>query len=342
MRRWAGRLPEWGGGLLSCAYGQGHVAARTFGRMADTKHVLPSGEQWRIEHGEWSAVVVEVGGGLRDLTRAQAPLIHGYAEHEASNSGRGQVLVPWPNRIADGTYVFGGCQRQLALTEPERHNASHGLVSWVRWQVREASTDRIVVGTILPPQPGWDWILDVATEYTLDDDGLRVVPTVTNLGRDVAPFGYGAHPYLTAGETRVDSSALQVPARSRLLVDPERLLPDPHAVPVPVEAAVDFRSSRLLGGTELDVAFTELVPDKDGCWRVRLQHGERETVLWADAEAFPWVQVFTGDPLPEPLSRVSGVAVEPMTCPARAFETGRDLINLQPGGTWTGRWGITG
>lgn len=310
--------------------------------MTDTKPVRPSGEQWRITHGEWSAVVVEVGGGLRELTRGQASVIHGYGEHEASNSGRGQTLVPWPNRIADGTYTFGGSERQLALTEPARHNASHGLVSWMRWQVREASPNRIVVGALLPPQPGWDWTLDVATEYTLDDDGLRVVPTVTNLGRDAAPFGYGAHPYLTAGETRVDSAALQVPARSRLVVDPDRLLPNPKAEPIPVEAAIDFRSSRMLGETELDVAFTDLIPDADGCWRVRLQHGQRESVLWADAEVFPWVQVFTGDPLPPSLSRVSGVAVEPMTCPARAFETGRDLVILQPGATWTGPWGITG
>jgi aldose 1-epimerase len=39
------------------------------------------------------------------------------------------------------------------------------------------------------------------------------------------PFGYGAHPYLTVGESTVDEVALTVPAASYLEVDDDRLLP---------------------------------------------------------------------------------------------------------------------
>ncbi len=303
---------------------------------------MASGEQWSISCGDLSAVVVQVGGGVRALTRAGVPLLYGYGEHDMCDSGRGQILVPWPNRIADGSYRFGGVERQLSLTEPERHNASHGLVSWARWDLRERCADRLVVGMVLAPQPGWDWILDVSTEYALTRDGLSITPKVTNLGSQPAPFGYGAHPYLTAGEARVDDASLHVPARSRLLVDPERLLPSLDAEPVPVDGALDLREPRPLGQTALDLAYTDFEADPDGCWRVRLSHADRSTVLWAQADAFPWAQVFTGDPLPGKLSRASGVAVEPMTCPPRAFESGRDLITLQPGGTWTARWGIQG
>ena len=38
--------------------------------------------------------------------------------------------MPWPNRITDGQYERDGRSQQLALTEPARHNAIHGLVRW--------------------------------------------------------------------------------------------------------------------------------------------------------------------------------------------------------------------
>jgi aldose 1-epimerase len=48
--------------------------------------------------------------------------------------------------------------------------------------------------------------------------------------------------------------------------------------------------------------------------------------------------VFTGDPLPD-VSRRS-LAVEPMTCPPNAFRSGKDLIQLEPGQSFSSSWGI--
>ncbi len=59
--------------------------------------------------------------------------------------------------------------------------------------------------------------------------------------------------------------------------------------------------------------------------------------LWLD-EAYGYLQLFTGDPLPDVDRR--SLAVEPMTCPPNAFRTGESLIRLEPGGAFTGRWGI--
>jgi aldose 1-epimerase len=50
--------------------------------------------------------------------------------------------------------------------------------------------------------------------------------------------------------------------------------------------------------------------------------------------------VFTSDSLAPPRWRAS-VAVEPMTCPADAFNSGVDLIVSAPGETWRGSWGIS-
>ena len=56
---------------------------------------------------------------------------------------------------------------------------------------------------------------------------------------------------------------------------------------------------------------------------------------------FRYLQVYTGDTLEPEERRRQGIAIEPMTCPANAFRSGVDLIGLEPGGSWRGRWGIS-
>lgn len=296
----------------------------------------PSGEQWTIRHGDQEATIVEIGGGLRRYVVSGADVLHGYAEDARADAGRGQVLMPWPNRIRDGRYSFRGTGQQLPLTEVDRHNAIHGLVRWAHWSLVDHSESSATVGYRLLPQPGWDGMLDLAITYALADDGLTVTPSATNIGPSAAPFGYGAHPYLTVGEQAVDDVTLTIPGATRLDVD-DRLLPEARE---PATGAFDFRRARRVGPAVLDTAYTDLSVS-DGRWAVRLSLGARTTTLWAQAEAFGYVQVFTGDTLPEGKARMSGIAVEPMTCPAGAFTTGDSLVALEPGDTWSGTWGVT-
>lgn len=309
--------------------------------MGRVETYSPSGEQWTIRHGDHEVVVVEVGGGLRTYTHAGREVLHGYPADEQSAGGRGQLLIPWPNRVRDGRYSFGGAGTlQLGLTEPERDNAIHGLVRWAIWSVVERAEEAVTVGYRLRPQQGWSWALDLTVRYALDDDGLTVTPSVRNVGVTPAPFGFGAHPYLTAGEQRVDELSLTVPAARAVEVD-DRLIPTGTRS---VEGTdVDYRGTRQIGGAVLDQGFTGLSPDVDGRWRVRIEEpaNGRSTVLWAEADAYPYTQVFTGDTLREPLRRTSGVAVEPMSCPANALASGDGLVVIEPGAEWTASWGIT-
>ena len=95
----------------------------------------PSGEQWTLRHGRQEATVTEVGGGLRTFTVDGVDVVAGYAEDEFCLAGRGQVLMPWPNRIRDGRYAFAGVNHQLAITEIPLSNSNHGLVRWLPWQL---------------------------------------------------------------------------------------------------------------------------------------------------------------------------------------------------------------
>ncbi len=309
----------------------------------------PSGEQWTIRYGEQEAVVVQVGGGLRTYRSAGRDVLHGYAESARADAGRGQVLMPWPNRIRDGRYTFAGIDRQLSLTEVARRNASHGLVRWAQWSLSQHDSDAVVVEHTLRPQPGWDWTLHLQVAYTLSDDGLMVTPSATNLSDTAAPFGYGAHPYLTAGEDQVDQLRLTVPGKRTITVD-DRLIPIGSAAVA--DSPYDFRAGRPIGDARLDHCYAKLDGEGEGegegegagagRWSVEVAHGDRRTSLWADAERFPFAQVFTGDSLSASSARRTGVAVEPMTCPSNAFESGEGLLTLQPGQTWTATWGVAG
>jgi len=301
---------------------------------------LPSGEQWTIRHGDHQAVVVEVGAGLRSYVFGGGDVLAGYPQNSRCSAGRGQLLMPWPNRIRDGRYTFAGRGHQLALTEPDRVNAMHGLVRWAIWSVLEQGEDSVTLGYRLRPQPGWEWSLDLSVTYALTAAGLTVTPCARNVGTEAAPFGFGAHPYLSVGEDRVDEVEITIPAAAVLEVD-ERLLPLGLAAVDGTER--DFRQRRRLGGLVLDTAFTNIVGDSDGCWRVSLAHPRtgRVVSLWADVAAYQWLQVFTGDSLPLASRRVSGIAVEPMTCPPDAFNSGHDLLVLEPGQEFAAPWGIT-
>jgi len=296
----------------------------------------PSGEQIEIAFGDQRAVVVEVGGGLRAYSSAGRELLDGYPSDGQIVSGRGQVLIPWPNRLQDGAYEFEGRRHQLPLTEVEHQNAIHGLVRWAGWRVGEREQSRVVMEHVIHPQPGYPFSLAVSIEYALSEQGLSVATTATNLGPGPCPYGAGAHPYLTLGTPTVDSIVLTAPGRAVLRSD-ERGIPIDQ---VTVEGTeYDFRKPRAIGATRLDHCFTDLERD-GGLARIELRGPDESggLTLWMD-EAYGYLMLFTGDPLPDVNRR--SLAVEPMTGPSNAFSSGEAVIRLEQGGSFTSTWGLT-
>lgn len=296
----------------------------------------PSGEQIEVVLGDQRAAIVGIGAGLRTYSAGGREILDGYAAGEVSSSGRGQVLIPWPNRLEDGVYEFDGRRHQLPLTEPSLGNSIHGLVRKVPWTVVARERDRAVLEHALESSPGYPFSLSLAIEYALTESGLRVTTTATNTGSAACPFGSGQHPYLTVGTHTVDTAVLRAPGRTVLQVN-ERQIPVGRVSVKGTE--YDFRIPRAIGGTRLDDAFTDLERGEDGLARVELRNPDGGSVtFWAD-ETYRYIQLFTGDPLPDVARR--SLAVEPMTCPPNAFRTGEALIRLEPGETCTSTWGIT-
>ncbi|WP_351224830.1 gluconokinase, GntK/IdnK-type [Streptomyces sp. NPDC002133] len=297
-----------------------------------------TGEQWELRHGPHTAVVAQLGSALRHYSVGGRPVLAGFDAHTPITGGRGQLLVPWPNRVGGGRYTWNGLDLQLPLTEPTRSNAIHGLLRWTPWNLLEHGEDVVRAGTTLFPQPGYPFLLRITAEYRLGPGGLAVTVTATNLGETVAPYGAGQHPYLTVGTDLVDEAVLTVPARQWLRTD-ERGLP---VAGEPVEGtSYDFRTARPIGDLALDTAFAGLDRDSSGRVAVRLAHpsGQHGVELWL-GEGAEYVQVFTGDTLPEAERRRS-VAVEAMSCPPDAFRSGTAVAALDPGSRHVLRWGLT-
>jgi aldose 1-epimerase len=296
----------------------------------------PSGEQVELRYGEQRATVVEVGGGLREYSAGGHDLLDGYAIGEMSSSGRGQLLIPWPNRVKNGRYEFGGEEHQLPLDDVPEQDAIHGLVRWAAWTVAEREPHRVVMAHRLHPQPGYPFMLDLTAGYRLSDGGLEVQTTATNAGPGAAPYGSGAHPYLRLGSETVDTLLLRVPAQTVLRSDDRGIPVDS----TPVEGTeFDFRTPRPIGATRLDHAFTDLQRDANAQTRVTLHDPASGTglALWLD-DSHSHLMVFTGDSVPSVKRR--SIAIEPMTCPPNAFRSGEHLVVLEPGASFTSRWGI--
>jgi aldose 1-epimerase len=292
-----------------------------------------SGTRVPLRSGGYAAEIATVGATLRSLTVDGRDLVVPFAEDEVRPLYRGVVLVPWPNRVVDGRYTFDGSMQQLPLTEPDRGHALHGLVCWSDFRVVARSTAAVTLETEVVAQTGYPHPLRVEVEYLLTDDGLETRITTTNVGDSRAPYGASAHPYLVAGPGRVDDWTLELAADEVLEVDPERLIPQGLA-PV-ADGPFDFATARRIGDRFIDHAFTGLRAHRA---RVVAADGHGTELRW-DAVA-PWVQVHTGD-RPEPEYHRAGLAVEPMTCPPDAFNSGTDLIVLEPGESHSLTWTIS-
>ena len=292
-----------------------------------------SGEQFVIADGDDAATVVEIGGGLRRYARAGRDVTFTYGDDDLPPKCCGAVLVPWPNRLREGSYTFDGTSYQLALTEPAQRNAIHGLARWARWSCIRHEPSVCTMALDIPPQTGWPFEVHVEVTYAISStQGLTVTTLVTNRGERRAPFGIGFHPYLAVAPRSLSDVTLQLPASQRLVVDD---------VQIPIGhqdvggTAYDFRAGRRLGALRLDDAFAG-VAMTEGRAVVDVKVGKQGARVWFDS-SFSYVQVFTADVLG---GGQPGIAVEPMTCPADAFNTGAGLIILEPGSVWTGAWGI--
>lgn len=238
------------------------------------------GKTIHLQAGHYEAKIVTVGAGLAELMHHGRHIVIPHKPEEMPLAHLGKVLVPWPNRVADGCYQHNGKTFQLAVNDPISHTAIHGLLAWRDWQINQQSASEVSLMIFLPPSYGYPFAL-------------------------IAPYGAGAHPYLTCNLHPIDDCELTLPTSEETCS--ER----------------DFTTPRIIAQTTIDHTFRTLPPDAE--WEVRITSQSQNMSTFLRSHQ-PWLQIYTG----EKLAR-RGLAVEPMTCPPDAFNSGINLIHLAPG-----------
>lgn len=283
-----------------------------------------SGREIVVQAGDYEARIVTVGAGLAGLRYHGHELVVPHGVGECPPGYLGKVLMPWPNRIAGGSYTWEGTSYDLPVDEPTFGTSLHGFVAFQEWEIAEATVSSVILTTLIAPRYSYPWTLLASARYSLDAQrGLTVKLSATNIGEGTAPYGVGFHPYLAVDDTRADELELTNPAS---------IIYEANASMIPVAAhdvasfGLDFRSPTLIGGSRLDHAFAGL---PEGTWTVTLRNPDSGVGVSLSSHA-RWLQVYSADYI----GRV-GVAVEPMSCPPNAFNSGTDVVALGEGETHT-------
>lgn len=295
-----------------------------------------TGMQYRLERAGAEAIVVGLAGALRTYRVGGEDLTEPYGEDTIPPAGNGIQMTPWPNRVAGARWELDGRTQQLDVTEPGRGHASHGLLRNTQLMLESKTPHRVSLRGEIHPQHGWPFRLTHRVSYALEADGaLTVTQTLTNHSAQAAPAAFGSHPFLRIGDVPSEKLTLTVDAAQWIEADPETLIP--VGTREAAGTAVDFRTGRPVGSGPLDVCLTGLAAE-GGRHEARLTTPDGRTLtLWSDP-VFAYTHVFVTDRLP---GRDAAVAVEPMTAPADALNSGQGLHWLEPGQSLEGRWGLT-
>src|SRR5579864_2993671 len=92
-----------------------------------------TGTQYEIEAGEYRATVTELGAGLRGLRFGETHLLT----------------------------TFDGAEYHLALSEPARDNAIHGLTRWVPWTRTAHDRDEVTLRCLPLGHQGYPFAVQI-------------------------------------------------------------------------------------------------------------------------------------------------------------------------------------
>ena len=270
----------------------------------------------------YSLSVLRNEGRLAKLESLGRPLIEQYDPKDIRNMYHGDLLAPWPNIIRDGIYAIRATKFQLAINKVAKNNSLHGLINALTWKVAIRSDSAVRLRTTLEISEQYPTSIDFEVEHELVDKGLIWKLLATNTGEQEVPYGASIHPYLVADpQATVNEWKLQMPSTQYLEVDPERLWPTSL-----IECSTrnfDFHKGKNIEDLIIDHAFK--IDSKDQRQRVELT-STKGTGVWMEYDSTSkWIQIHTSD-RDNGIGSLKCLAVEPMSCPPDAFNSGIDIV----------------
>ncbi len=257
----------------------------------------------RKSEGASSMAVISVeGAALLKLVLNGIPIVDASNVESPSSIKFGSLLAPWPNRLAQGKYAFRGMEFQSRKLD-SFGNAIHGLLYDRHLIVADKTENKIVLEHQFGEDSFYPFEVHLSVAYELLPNELLVTAIAENQGNP-APFGIGFHPYFLAGE----NLKVSAPFTDRIIVD-ENLIPKSLEKINGLEYSSGELDSCFLGSNEVSLQTDNYSIS------LRLLEGFTHTMLYR-----PRLQV--GESL---------IAIEPMSCPANAFNTDIDAVVLQSG-----------
>lgn len=311
---------------------------------AMTKTTTPDTEI-TIAFDNQRAVLSPWGASLRryflvDAGGREIDIVWGYSGGSQKKGGQGDVLIPFPGRIAGGRYSFDGEVFQLERNDKEGPNAIHGFVRMLPWQVSRAGTNRVEFDITLEAEQygskGYPFALAIRVIYFLDDKGLSCSFEVQNVGTRTAPVGVGFHPYFTVGTALIDEAEARIPAASYIEFN-EKLVPTGKILTA-AGTEWDYRNARRIGDKRFNHCYVQLDRDAEGLATASLRDaGSGRVIDVLMDRSFSAIVVYTGDAIADAPRRA--FAIEPMTCASDAFNHPEwGLKRLASGEKYSGRY----
>ena len=115
----------------------------------------------------------------------------------------GFPLVPYSNRIGQGTFQWRGKLVTLARNFPPEPHAIHGVGFERPWELQTRSSDSAVLRLTHRPDAAWPWAFEARQRITLTDDLLILEFEAVNLESQAVPLAFGHHPYFPRSGARL-------------------------------------------------------------------------------------------------------------------------------------------
>ena len=291
--------------------------------------------------GHLTAVIAQVGAGLRSLKLNGTEFIESCEPDEIAPYCAGIVMSPWVNRLDGGKWTYKGQVLDVPITIHDQQNANHGLLEFAEYhlisRVDTTEESSVLLGATIQPRRGYPFLVETTVKYALHADGLTVTHGAVNRSVESAPYAVGGHPYFKISGTPTEQLVLQSPAASIIDVD-ERQIPTGRSSVAGTR--FDVRAGQRIGANFFDHNFADLEREADGLAHTYLRSDNGGQIdVWQDA-AFKYVVLFTPDFYPTRSGKVWAAAVEPQTAAANAFNTGEDLLWLATDEPFSASWGV--
>ncbi|UII34648.1 hypothetical protein LVD17_12600 [Fulvivirga ulvae] len=285
------------------------------------------------DSGEYIGVIPSCGAMLNAFNvrlpdDSYFPLIDGYENendlvNNIAHTFKGCKLSPFPNRIKAGNYTFKGQNYQLGINLLEEGHAHHGLLYNVPFELINSGADeyegrlryRYVYDAF---NPGYPFKYHMEIEYRFNrDNSLTCTTEIKNTDDREILIGDGWHPVFNTHPLTDD---MYIRFRADKQLELHDMIPN-------MKFAEDgkFSDFRRIGKQQFDDAF-ELNNTGKAVFTLAYPKLKMAVDIWQQTgtDGYNYLQVYT------PYNRNS-IAVEPVTCPANAFNNGLGLITLAPG-----------